>query len=224
MRIGLIQCGHFPTPENHPATNYTELYTRLLDGFGFTFQTWSVVDMEFPGSVRDVDGWLLSGSKHGAYEDHAFIAPLEDFIRDVYAAEIPMVGICFGHQITAQALGGRVIKRPDGWNCGRRTYDFAGQTKTLLAWHQDEVIVAPPEAETIGSCRECAISMIRYKGNALTIQPHPEFDDVELKIIMDSTHVGAQTPESLEAVRAGMGAPHDNALMARDIAEFFKGN
>ncbi|MEO9823362.1 MAG: type 1 glutamine amidotransferase [Paracoccaceae bacterium] len=222
MRIGLLQCGHFPQPAYHPKTNYTDLYSRLLEGHGFAFQTWSVVDMEFPGSVNDADGWLLSGSKHGAYDDIPFIAPLESFIQRVYAAQLPMVGICFGHQIIAQALGGKVTKRATGWNCGRNDYAFEGTTKNLMAWHQDEVVSAPPEAVLIGSSKECAIAMIRYKGNALTMQPHPEFDDAAVRIVMDGPGGRSLAQAELDEAGAGLGTPDDSASAASDIAQFFK--
>lgn len=179
--------------------------------------------MEFPRSVGDADGWLLSGSKHGAYDDLPFIAPLEAFIRDVYAAGTPMVGICFGHQIIAQALGGTVVRRADGWNCRRNTYTFAGHTKTLMAWHQDEVAVAPSEAALIGSSPECAIAMIRYQRRALTMQPHPEFVDDVVKIVMDGPMSKALTKSQMDEARASLGQPQDSAAVAHEVAQFFKG-
>jgi hypothetical protein len=66
------------------------MFTRLLAGKGFDFRTWRVVDGEFPDSVTDAEGWLITGSKHGVYEDHAFIAPLEQFVRDAFAARVPV--------------------------------------------------------------------------------------------------------------------------------------
>jgi GMP synthase (glutamine-hydrolysing) len=224
MRIGILQCGHFPQPSNHPKTVYAEHYSRLLSGHGFAFQTWSVVDMDFPSAVNEVDGWLLSGSKHGAYDDLPFIAPLESFIREIYEAQVPMVGICFGHQIVAQALGGTVVRREDGWNCKRNDYTFAGDTKTLMAWHQDEVTTAPPEAAIIGSSPECAIAMIRYQGRAFTMQPHPEFVDEVVQIVMDGPMSKTLTKAQMDAARAGLGAPNDSAAMAGEIARFFKGS
>ncbi len=179
--------------------------------------------MEFPNSVNDADGWLLSGSKHGAYEDLPFIAPLEAFIRDTYSAQVPMVGICFGHQIIAQALGGKVAKRTDGWNCKHNAYTFEGDTKTLMAWHQDEVTVAPLEAVSIGSSAECDIAMIRYQGRALTMQPHPEFPDDVTRIIMEGPAGKTLSESELDGVKAGFGKPQDIPAAASQIARFFKG-
>lgn len=99
-----------------------------------------------PPRSHDADGWLITGSRHGAYEDHAFIPPLEGFIRDAYGAAVPMVSICFGHQIIAQALGGKVEKFNGGWSVGAQDYDFGDEKLTLNAWHQDQATRSVPKA------------------------------------------------------------------------------
>jgi GMP synthase-like glutamine amidotransferase len=145
MKIGILRCGH--TPDEVAATHgqYEDMFARLLADEGLEFRTWSVVDMAFPESPEDAEGWLVSGSRHGAYDALPFIAPLEDFIRRVVASGRPLVGICFGHQLIAQALGGTVVKFPRGWSVGAKSYDWDGLGEIwLTAWHQDQVI-APPE-------------------------------------------------------------------------------
>ncbi len=114
MRIGILQTGLAPENLSPAMGDYPDMFARLLDGQGFTFQTWRVVEGEFPADVHAADGWLITGSRHGVYEDHPWIAPLEQFIRDAYAAHVPLVGICFGHQIVAQAMGGRVERFAGG--------------------------------------------------------------------------------------------------------------
>ena len=105
--------------------------------------------MQFPADARDADGWLISGSRHGAYEDLPFIAPLETFIREVFSAKIPLIGICFGHQIIAQALGGTVEKFAGGWSVGATEYQLDGEQVMLNAWHHDQVTSLPGT----GPCR-----------------------------------------------------------------------
>jgi len=102
MKIGILQTGHAPDEVQDQLGDYDAMFGRLLADEGFVFETFNVVDMAFPQSVTACDGWLVTGSKHGAYEDHAFIPPLEVFIRAARDNDVPMVGICFGHQIIAQ--------------------------------------------------------------------------------------------------------------------------
>lgn len=186
------------------------------------FRTWSVVDMEFPESVDDADGWLISGSKHGVYDDLPFIQPLENFIRDVYSAGVPMVGVCFGHQIMAQALGGRVEKYSGGWSVGRVAYDFGEETLALNAWHQDQVVDLPPDAEITASTDFCTYAGLAYKGRAISIQPHPEFEEQDVEMLLKSRAPGVVPDEIIETAMVSNGTPVDNAKMADRIVRFFK--
>ncbi|MEM9425804.1 MAG: type 1 glutamine amidotransferase [Pseudomonadota bacterium] len=221
MHIGILQCGHFPTAEGFQPQTYGELYEAFLSGRGLTFQTWPVVDMEFPDSITAADGWLITGSKHGAYEDLPFIAPLEQFLRDAYAADVPIVGICFGHQILAQALGGHVAKFSDGWALGRQSYDFGGQSVALNAWHQDQVIDPPEEATTIGTNPFCQHAALAYKGRAFSVQGHPEFSDSHVELLLNVRRA-ALTEAQADEVRRNLGQPLSNDTLADQIAAFFK--
>ena len=82
----------------------------------------SVVRGERPASALDFDGWLITGSRHGVYDDLFWMPPLQDFIRELADQQIPLVGICFGHQIIAEALGGRVVKSDRGWGVRLHRY------------------------------------------------------------------------------------------------------
>jgi GMP synthase (glutamine-hydrolysing) len=221
MKIGILQCGHFPTAEGYPEHTYGDLYAGLLAGRGLDFQTWSVVDMEFPDSVEDADGWLISGSKHGAYEDEPFIRRLEEFIREAYAKNIPLVGICFGHQIIAQALGGKVEKFSGGWSLGRQIYDIEGGEVALNAWHQDQITRLPEDATVIGRSANCEYAALAYKGRAFSVQPHPEFSDDEVSLLLKVRRAALNETQA-ETVRENLGKPLANAALGDRIAAFFK--
>jgi len=222
MHIGILQTGHVHDSLVGQYGNYPEMFMRLLDGHGFTFTTWRVVDMEFPASVHDADGWLITGSKHGAYEDQPFIAPLEDFIRDCYARRVPQVGICFGHQIMAQALGGRVGKFGKGWAAGAKSYDFGGETLTMNAWHQDQVLEPPEGAETVARNEFCEFAALAYSDHAFSVQAHPEIRDDYMAGLIEVRGPGNVAEAELALATRSLGTPLDDRVVANRIAEFFK--
>lgn len=222
MKIGILQAGHAPEELRPKLGNFSDLFERLLAGQGFTFACYDVVDMQFPHDHTVCDGWLITGSRHGAYEDHAFIPPLEELIRAIYAADLPLVGVCFGHQIIAQALGGKVEKFRDGWAVGRQVYDWDGQTVALNAWHQDQVITKPADASVFATNAFCENAALVYGKRAFTVQAHPEFD-ADFTAGLAAHRGPGIVPEPLLAdVAYGLDQPVDNTLLATQIARFFK--
>lgn len=221
MRIGILQSGHFLNALGGEHDDYDVMFERMLSGYGFTFQTWNVVDMEFPTGPDDAEGWMITGSRHGAYEDHPFIAPLEDLIRSIVAAGRPLVGICFGHQIIAQALGGRVEKFEQGWGAGLDSYDFSGAPIQLNAWHQDQVVDPPEGAAVLARSEFCEFAALLYGDRALTLQAHPEFDNSVVEALIEKR--GPELPaQTVEAARAKLETANDNETIADHIAAFLK--
>ena len=223
MKIGILQTGHFPDALQGAEGDYEVMFSRLLDGHGFTFHTWSVVDMVFPDGPRDADGWLITGSRHGAYEDLPFIPPLEALIRSIYAEGVPMVGVCFGHQIIAQALGGRVEKVAAGWEVGRKEYDWQGERVALNAWHQDQVVDVPHGAKVIASHPRCDVAALVYDTRIWTVQAHPEFRDSAIVGLADTRGRGVVPDPLLETAKAETNKGTDHQWIAHQMADFLKG-
>lgn len=222
MLIGILQTGLAPDVLVDQSGDYPDMFARLLAGQGFTFRTYRVVDGEFPASVTECDGWLITGSRHGVYEDHAFIPPLETFIRNAYAAHVPMVGICFGHQIIAQAMGGKVERHAKGWAVGATDYDFNGQTITLNAWHRDQVIEKPANASVLASNEFCTNAALLYDDRMLTVQAHPEFRPEFIDGLMQTRGKGLVPEEVMAAAAKRLSDPLQDQTMAAQIAAFFK--
>jgi GMP synthase-like glutamine amidotransferase len=222
MLIGILETGHAPDDLRARHGSYPDMFARMLAPYGFSFHSWAVVDMEFPASVHDADGWLITGSRHGTYDDLPFIAPLEAFVRQAMEAGVPLVGICFGHQIIAQALGGKVGKFPGGWAVGPQAYDFDGERLVLNAWHQDQVLKPPQGAETVASNDFCPVAALSYGERAFSVQAHPEFDDAFLHGLIESRGRGLVPDDRLDTASARLGAPLDTPRIARRIAEFFR--
>ena len=222
MLIGILQTGQSPEALRDSLGDYPALFETLLQGHDFRFRAWHVEAGEFPQNVHDADGWLITGSRHGTYEPHAFIPPLEEFIRQAYGDKVPLVGICFGHQIIAQALGGKVEKFAGGWAVGSQTYDFDGETLTLNAWHQDQVVEKPALAARIATSDFCENAALIYDDRAFTVQAHPEFFDSFVDGLIRTRGRGKVPDPLLDAAAARLGAPLDTGTIATRIAEFFQ--
>ena len=224
MKIGILQTGHSPEDFREQLGDYGEMFTKLLDGHDFDFQIWSVVDGVLPEGVSEADGWLITGSKHGAYEDHDWIPLLEDFIRETYADGRPMIGVCFGHQVIAQALGGKVEKFTGGWSIGRTEYDMDGDKLALNAWHQDQVVELPEGAKVVASSDFCPYAALAYDNRIWTVQPHPEFGHDFIDGLIKTRGKGVVPEHQLEQATAALGGPIDNQKIADQMAAFFKDN
>ncbi len=222
MKIGILQTGQAPQVLKDKMGDYPDMFIRLLAGRGLDFTSYHVEAMEFPASVHECDGWLITGSRHGAYEDHPFIKPLEAFIREAYDEKVPLVGICFGHQIIAQALGGKVEKFKGGWAVGPQDYDFGGETVNLNAWHQDQVVAKPAMAETVGSNAFCEYAALLYGDRAYSVQAHPEYGNDFIEGLMETRGKGLIADHVMDAARARFADQNSSAAIADRIADFFK--
>lgn len=221
MKIGVLVTGH-PPETMVEGGSYDRFFERLLDGNGFDVQGWPVVDGIFPQSVHDAEGWLITGSKHGAYEPHDWIPPLEDFIRDAYAAAVPMIGVCFGHQIIAQAMGGKVEKFDKGWSVGLTDYRINGRTYAINAWHQDQVTKCPDNADVFASTNFCEYAGLLYEDRIWTIQPHPEYGHDFINGLIETRGKGVVPDALLAEAKDKLQARTDRMKIARMMAAFFK--
>ncbi|HBS51092.1 MAG TPA: glutamine amidotransferase [Rhodobacteraceae bacterium] len=223
MKIGILQTGRTPEEMRQAHGDYDDLFKRLLADRGFSFETYPVLDGVFPQDVHDADGWLITGSKFGAYEPHDWIPPLEDFLRRAYAADVPIIGVCFGHQILAQALGGRVEKFRGGWAVGAIDYDLDGSDRkeTIMAWHQDQITALPEEARVLGRNAFSPHAILAYGNRAFTVQPHPEFSRSFVEDLIEARS-DVIPPEVAEQARSRLDAPLTSADFADRLERFFK--
>ena len=187
LKIGILAAGITPDDLLPEFGSYADMCKRLFRQAGFTFDyaTFDVRDDVFPASAKDCDAWIVTGSKANVYEDLPWMRRLKALILEIYDADLPTVGICFGHQIIAEAFGGDVNKYPDGWGVGLHRYEMvpgaegldAGMSSfTLSAMHQDQVLVKPDSAKVLASSPFCPFAALQYDDRILTFQAHPEFD------------------------------------------------
>ena len=218
MQIGILQTGDSPEELRGSLGNYDTLFTELLAPHGLATRTYRVLDGDLPARADAEAAWLITGSRHGAYDDLPWIAPLEAFIRSVHAARVPLAGICFGHQIIAQALGGKVEKYTGGWSVGRTVYTHPGRELALNAWHQDQVTRPPDGARVTTSSDFCACAGFTVSDHIWTIQAHPEFGHEMVEGLIRHRASGRVPPELIARAEADLAAPTHSGQIAAEMA------
>jgi GMP synthase-like glutamine amidotransferase len=186
MKIGILLVGRASEDLVNEYGTYAEMLIALIDTEEqvFEFKTFNILDDEFPKDHLECDGWIVTGSPHGVYEDHSWISTVSQLINNVYEANLPIFGVCFGHQLIAQALGGHVEKSEKGWGLGLHTYQVnnkpdymsnLSEEVTLNICHQDQVLRPPQGATVYAKSEFCENAGFYIKDKVLTMQAHPEF-------------------------------------------------
>src|SRR6478672_8826869 len=119
MKVAILETGRPPGRLAEQFGDYPTMFEKLL-GDGFEIESFDVADGQLPTDRHDA--YLITGSPAGVYDPLPWIEPLEEFIRGATGSRL--VGICFGHQIMAEALGGHVEKSDKGWGAGLHRYEI----------------------------------------------------------------------------------------------------
>lgn len=233
MRIGILEAGKLPETLEQNHGPYANMFERLLSAADptLTFRNYAAIDGELPTDPAAADAWLVTGSRHGVYDDLPFMAPLSALIRSVHAAQIPLIGVCFGHQIIAEALGGKVVKSEKGWGLGLHRYSLTepapwmgdvstGHALKVHAVHQDQVVEVPDNARVLASSEFCPNAMIAYGDTTFTVQPHPEFEAPFVGELITERLTDTAPEAVIASARGGLGGETDNALLALWMVEF----
>jgi GMP synthase-like glutamine amidotransferase len=220
--VGLLECDHVDDRFREASDgDYLDLFGRLFGAHvpDLELRPYDVVGGDLPGHPEECDAWVCTGSRHSAYDDLPWIADLEAFIRDVAAAGRPFVGVCFGHQVLAQALGGRV-ERASGWGAGVRRVTLAGGGELRLHFmHQDQVVELPPGATVLGSADHCPVAVLAVGERMLGIQAHPEFTDAYSAALLADRELRIGTEATADAAST-LGGSTDDGTAARWIGRF----
>lgn len=231
-RLGLLTCDFVPDDLRDRFEDYPVMFDAAIASadVDVEWRTYRVYDEELPGAIDECDGYITTGSRSGAYDKDAWISLLEQFIQQLVGSQTPLVGICFGHQVIAQALGGEVEKSVKGWGIGIQHHTIGDnidcawmeptmQQFTIPVCHQDQVISLPGGACLLASNGHCENFMVQFNDTMLGLQGHPEFHPNYIEVLLELRReiITGQVRE--DAVRS-LASEHDNARIMKWIANF----
>ena len=223
MKLAILETGVPPGDLGQIFGDYPAMFAAML-GSGFEMETYDVQAGTFPNHPNGHDAYLITGSPAGVYDPLPWIAPLMDFIRE--AKDSHMIGICFGHQVMAEALGGKVVKSEKGWGAGLQGYDVVNrepwmdgeQRIAIPASHQDQVVVQPPATDiTVRSDFTPYAGLAWTDRPAISFQFHPEFSPAFAKALIEQRYDRVNNPD---AAIASLDAPNDSARVGDWIRRF----
>lgn len=231
MKLTIIQTGEVPEPLRPRFGPYPAMFHRMFGAAekAFTFETVPVHEgapLPDPGQLQ---GILITGSAAGVHDDLPWLEPLRGFIRRAYAVRTPMLGVCFGHQVMADALGGAVRRSEKGWGLGRHSYRITRRPELLAGAaaelaiacsHQDQVVTRPSEADVFLASDFTPNAGLLYRnGAAISLQPHPEFSD-DYALALAELRRGRVPGDVVDAAIASFSRRSDSVATARYLAAF----
>jgi len=199
---------------------------RHMLGPGFAIDSFDVAAGELPQDPSDYGAYLITGSPAGVYDPLPWIEPLKEFLR--LAKDRKLVGICFGHQVMAEAFGGHVEKSDKGWGIGLQRYEIERVESwmdevagiSVPASHQDQVVEQPPNTEVVASSPFTPFAALAWTDRpAISVQFHPEFQPDYAKALISARRENMPDPDG---AIASLDKPNDNGLVAAWIRRFLQ--
>lgn len=183
----------------------------------------SVRSGRLPALPDDLDGVVLSGSPSSANDSAPWVKDILSMIRQLHKQQTPMLGICFGHQAIAKALGGVVAPRADGWSLGVVPVTWQGAPLAFYAIHTEEVVAPPHGAKVLAQAGTCKIAGFSIGDHILTTQHHPEMPRAFVAAVLDKMSGGeSPDPDTLNKARASLAVPVDNSHFMAMATRFFQ--
>ncbi|KQY29364.1 glutamine amidotransferase [Caulobacter sp. Root1455] len=230
MKIGLLETGEPPEALQPEFGRYGAMFQDLL-GPGHDYVVYDVQAGALPADPAECEAYIVTGSSAGVYDDLPWIEPLKSFLVEV--RDRPLVGVCFGHQVMAEAFGGKVVKSDKGWGVGLHVYDVAefqpwmdfgmdGDAKVAVpASHQDQVVEIPPGARAVAGSAFTPAGVLVYDDRpAISMQFHPEFDPAYARALIEARRGSRFTDAQADAAIASLGGVDDRARVAGWIEAF----
>lgn len=233
MKLGILKTDTVRPEWVEQFGEYPDMFAALLERVDPSLEciTYDVENGVYPEDIDDVDAYLITGSKSSVYDDVPWIPPLLDFVRELHSKEKKVVGICFGHQLIAQALGGKTEKSSKGWGVGlhrhrfNRLPDWHDQQNPdldILVSHQDQVVAPAKGSMVLAGSEFCENAVCQLGDHILSFQGHPEFIPAYSKEIMDLRREMITEPVYLSGVDS-LAGQHQGDRVAQWVMNFLKG-
>ena len=227
MIIGILETGTAPASLTPRFGTFVDMFKALI-GPAYDYRVFNVEAGELPGPGEACEAYVVTGSAAGVYDDLPWIGALSDFLNEV-KGNARLVGVCFGHQMMAQAFGGQVIKSPKGWGVGLQTYAVSTREPwmdsaapiAIAVSHQDQVVALPPHARVVGGSDFTPAGLITYDDQpAISMQCHPEFTPDYARALLEFRWSALNLGERGEAALKSFSAPNDRERVAGWIRSF----
>ena len=226
MTIGLLVCDEVRPEYRAEFKDYPDMFQTLFPDYDF--KLYRAFKGELPENVNECNCYMATGSSHSVYEDVDWIKRTKTFIKEIYEGDGYFVGYCFGHQLMAEALGGKVAKSDMGWCVGVHEFKILrikqwmrpAKTKfNILMMCQDQVMQLPRRAIRLASSEDCPNAILQVGSRMLSFQGHPEFSKVYNKTLMEA-RVERMGKEVVEKGMASLEKSVDMDLFRSWIHEF----
>ena len=238
LRLGILRTDDVRPALAETFGEYPEMFEALLVEANNQRSINSRVDLKvtayrvnqeiYPDNVDDQDAYIITGSQSSVYEDLAWINTLGGFVKQLHQRKKKLIGICFGHQLIANVLGGAAGKALSGWEIGVKhttvkaefIHRFGGaEPYKLLYSHQDQVFKAATGARILASTPGCPIAMTSLDEHVLTLQGHPEFSSAYAGALYQLRKDAYPQNCFKEAVES-LGEDTDHLAVARWMIDF----
>lgn len=238
MRIVILEADKPLDVVSKDFGDYKVQFTKLLQIGGVkstdTIEAYDVVQGYYPSHDK-FDAVLITGSRHSAYNEDKWIIDLVDFTKKCVDNGVKIVGICFGHQILARALGVPVIVNSKGWEVSITTVETTEVGKkvfpelndrpiSIMQMHRDIVSRVPDGTQLLARNSVCEIQGFYAENHFLTLQGHPEFVGEVVKRMVQVRHSqGIFNDELAQSALSRVEDQNDGPILAKAIVRFLYG-
>jgi GMP synthase-like glutamine amidotransferase len=230
LKVGILETGAPPRDLQARFGRYPDMFAHLLCTAATQWVTYNARNGTLPHESGECDAYLITGSPAGVHDGDPWIGRTRDFLKQT-KGKAALVGVCFGHQLMAEAFGGRVERAAGGWGIGLHRYQVRERRPWMdeaveiaaPASHQDQVVVAPPGASVVAGSAFTPMGMLAWDdGSAISIQLHPEFEPDFAAALIEARRGSLYEESQARQAIASLSEPDDRARIGRWITAFLR--